>query len=162
MSEFTGAVLGAQLTKLDSMLAQLRQNAEAIYSGIKTLPGIRLRQRPDPDGDIGYGVYFQMKDKASRDRCIRELRMRKVPASTLTGSVLLPVEESVMNKRARHPDWPSFSSPQGKQIKYGPDSCRQTLEIFDCFVQVRIGAKYTQRINDYIIEAIRQVHQLVV
>jgi len=161
MNEFTGAVLGAQLTKLDSMVAQLRQNAEAIYSGIKTLPGIRLRHRPDPDGDIGYGVYFQMKDKASRDRCIRELRMRKVPASTLTGSVLLPVEESVINKRARHPDWPSFSSPQGKQIKYGPDSCRQTLEIFDCFVQVRIGAKYTQRINDYIIDAIRQVYQLL-
>ena len=161
MSEFTGAVLGAQLTKLDSMLAQLRQNAEAIYSGIKTLPDIRLRRRPDPDGDIGYGVYFETKDKASRDRCIRELRRRKVPASTLTGSVLLPTEESVINKRARHPDWPSFSSPQGKEIKYGPDSCRGTLEIFDRFVQVRIGAKYTQRINDYIIDAIRQVHHLL-
>ncbi len=156
MSEFTGAVLGAQLTKLDSMLAQLRQNAEAIYSGIKTLPGIRLRRRPDPDGDIGYGVYFETKDKASRDRCIRELRRRKVPASTLTGSVLLPIEESVINKRARHRDWPSFNSPQGKEIKYGPESCRQTLEIFDRFVQVRIGAKYTQRVNDYVIDAIRQ------
>lgn len=156
MSEFTGAVLGAQLTKLNSMLAQLRQNAEAIYSGIKTLPGIRLRRRPDPDGDIGYGVYFETKDKASRDRCIRELRRRKVPASTLTGSVLLPIEESVINKRARHRDWPSFNSPQGKEIKYGPESCRQTLEIFDRFVQVRIGAKYTQRVNDYVIDAIRQ------
>jgi len=161
MNEFTGAVLGAQLTKLDSMVAQLRQNTEAIYNGIKELPGISLRQRPDPDGDIGYGVYFQMKDKASRDRCIRELRKRKVPASTLTGSVLLPIEESVINKRARHPDWPSFSSPQGKEIKYGPESCRQTLEIFDRFVQVRIGAKYTQRINDYIIDAIRQVYGLL-
>jgi 8-amino-3,8-dideoxy-alpha-D-manno-octulosonate transaminase len=158
MNEFTGAVLGAQLAKLDSMLAQLRQNAEAIYSGIETLPGIRLRRRPDPDGDIGYGVYFETKDKASRDRCIQQLRKRKVPASTLTGSVLLPIEESVINKRARHSDWPSFNSPQGKEIKYGPESCRQTLEIFDRFVQVRIGAKYTQRINDYIIDAIRQVH----
>jgi 8-amino-3,8-dideoxy-alpha-D-manno-octulosonate transaminase len=161
MSEFTGAVLGAQLTKLDSMLAQLRQNAEAIYSGIKTLPSIRLRRRPDPDGDIGYGVYFETKDKASRDRCIRELRRRNVPASTLTGSVLLPVEESVINKRARHRNWPSFNSPQGKEIKYGPESCRQTLEIFDRFVQVRIGAKYTQRINDYVIDAIRQVYDLL-
>jgi 8-amino-3,8-dideoxy-alpha-D-manno-octulosonate transaminase len=158
MSEFTGAVLGAQLSKLDTMLAQLRRNAEAVYNGIETIAGIRLRHRPDPEGDIGYGVYFEMKDKAVRNRCIRELRKRKVPASTLTGSVLLPVHESVINKRTRHPDWPSFNSPQGKKIKYGPDSCRQTLGIFDRFVQVRIGAKYTQRINDYIIDAIRQVY----
>jgi len=158
MNEFTGAVLGAQLSKLDSMLTQLRGNAEAIYNGIKNLTGIRLRHRPDPKGDIGYGVYFEMKDKAARDRCIQELRKRKVPASTLTGSVLLPIEESVMNKRTRHVDWPSFNSPEGKKIKYGPDSCRQTLEIFDRFVQVRVGAKYTQRINDYIIDAIHQVY----
>jgi 8-amino-3,8-dideoxy-alpha-D-manno-octulosonate transaminase len=158
MSEFTGAVIGAQLSKLDSMLAQLRSNAHAIYNGIKSLPGISLRYRPDPDGDIGYGVYFETKDKASRDLCIRQLRQRKVPASTLTGSVLLPVQESIINKRARHPNWPSFNSPEGKKIKYGPDSCRQTLDIFDRFVQVRVGAKYTQRINDYIIDTIRRTY----
>ena len=159
MSEFTGAVLGAQLSKLDTMLAQLRRNAESIYNGIKNLAGIRLRHRPCPEGDIGYGVYFEMKDKAVRNRCIQELRKRRIPASTLTGSVLLPVHESVMNKRTRHPDWPSFNSPEGKKIKYGPDCCRQTLDIFDRFVQVRVGAKYTQRINDYIIDAIRQVYK---
>ena len=159
MSEFTGAVLGAQLTKLDSMVSQLRGNAEAIRSGIKNLPGIRLRHRPDPEGDIGYGVYFEMKDKAARNRCIGQLRKRRVPASTLTGSVLLPVAESVMNKRTRHRDWPSFNSPEGKKIQYGPDSCRKTLEIFDGFVQVRVGVKYTQRINDYIIDTVRGVYK---
>jgi 8-amino-3,8-dideoxy-alpha-D-manno-octulosonate transaminase len=161
MSELTGAVLGVQLSKLDSMCAHLRRNAEAVYDGIKNLAGIRLRHRPDPEGDIGYGVYFEMKDKATRDRCIGELRKRKVPASTLTGSVLLPTAESVINKRTRHPDWPSFNSPQGRQIKYGPDSCRQTMDVFDRFVQVRIGPKYTQRINDYIIDSIRQVYDSV-
>jgi 8-amino-3,8-dideoxy-alpha-D-manno-octulosonate transaminase len=161
MNEFTGAVLGAQLSKLDTMVAQLRRNAEAVYDGVKGVPGIRMRHRPDPQGDIGYGVYFEVKDEAARNRCIEELNKRKVPASTLTGSVLLPTEESVINKRARHPDWPSFSSPQGKAIQYGPDACKQTLEIFDRFVQVRMGAKYTPRIDDYIIESIRQVHGLV-
>lgn len=159
MSEFTGAVLGAQLSKLDSMLAQLRGNANAIYDGIKNLPGIRLRHRPDPEGDIGYAVFFEMQDKAMRDRCIHELRRRKVPTSTMTGSVLLPIAESVINKRTRHPDWPSFNSPEGKKIKYGPDSCRQTLGIFDRFVQIRIGTKYNERINNYIIDNIRQVYK---
>jgi len=158
MNEFTGAVLGAQLPKLDAMVAQMRRNAGAIYEGIQNLPGIRLRQRPDPAGDIGYAVFFEMKDREGRDRCIEALRKRKVPASTLTGSVLLPVEESVIQKRARHRNWPSFNSPEGQAIQYGPGCCRQTLAVFDRFVQVRVGAKYTPRINDYIIQAIRDVY----
>jgi 8-amino-3,8-dideoxy-alpha-D-manno-octulosonate transaminase len=162
MSEFTGAVLGAQLSKLDTMLAQLRGNASTIYGGIEKLPDIRLRHRPDPKGDIGYAVFFEMKDKTTRDKCIRELRQRKIPASTMSGSVLLPVAESVINKRTRHPDWPSFNSEEGKKIKYGPDSCRQTLGIFDRFIQVRVGAKYTDRINNYIVDNIRQVYKAVV
>jgi 8-amino-3,8-dideoxy-alpha-D-manno-octulosonate transaminase len=159
MSELTGAVLGAQLTKLDTMVAHLRRNAKAIYDGIKDLPGIRLRHRPDPKGDIGYSVFFEMKDKTMRDRCIRELRESKVPAGAMSGSVLLPIQESVINKRARHPDWPSFKTPHGKKIKYGPDSCRQTLDIYDKFVQVRVGPKYTDKINDHITDAIRQVYR---
>ncbi len=159
MSEFTGAVLGAQLSKLDLIVSQLRHNAQTVYDGIENLPGIRLRHRPDPKGDIGYGVYFDMKDKATRNRCIQELRNRRVPTSTLTGSVLLPIQESVINKRTRHPNWPSFNSPEGKKIKYGPDSCRQTLDIFDRFVQVRIGPKYTKRINSHIIDSIRKVYK---
>ena len=162
MNELTGAVLGAQLSKLDTMVAQLRENAQAIYQGIEKLPDIRLRHRPDPAGDIGYAVYFQVQNKGTRDRCIQALRKQGVPASTLSGSVLLPIQESVMNKRARHPNWPSFKSPEGKKIQYGPDGCRQTLEVFDRFVQVRVGAKYTQRINDHIVDAVRQVYNTLV
>ncbi len=161
MSELTGAVLGAQLSKLDTMIATLSANGRAIYEGIKDLPGICLRHRPDPDGDIGYAVFFEMKDRATRDRCINELRERNVPAGRMSGSVLLPIQESVINKRARHPDWPSFNSPHGRKIEYGPDCCRQTLGVYDRFVQVRVGPKYTQRINDYIIDSIRDVHKSI-
>jgi len=158
MNEFTGAVLGAQLSKLDTMVRQLRSHAGVVYDGIKELAGIRLRHRPDPEGDIGYAVFFELADKDQRDRCIKALRAKGVPASTLTGSVLLPIQESVVNKRARHADWPSFNSPQGRDIQYGPESCRQTLEVFDHFVQVRIGVHYTRRVDDYLIDSIRQVY----
>ncbi|MCY2954243.1 MAG: aminotransferase class I/II-fold pyridoxal phosphate-dependent enzyme [Planctomycetota bacterium] len=161
MNEFTGAVLGAQLPKLDAMIEQMRRNAQAIYDGIKDLPGIRFRQQPDPAGDIGYALFLEMKERPARDRCLQELRKRRIPASPLAGSVLLPIAESVINKRTRHPDWPSFKSPEGKAIQYGADSCRQTLGVFDRFVQVRIGAKYTQRINEYIVSAIREVYGLI-
>jgi len=161
MSEFTGAVLGAQLPKLNTMIAGLRRAADAAGDGIKDLPGIRLRKRPDPQGDLGYAVYFELENKAARDRCIGELRKRKIPAGTLSGSVLLPIHESVMGKQTRHPRWPSFTSPEGRAIKYGPDSCRQTLGIFDRFVQVRMGPKYTEQMTDRIVAAIREVYPMV-
>jgi 8-amino-3,8-dideoxy-alpha-D-manno-octulosonate transaminase len=157
MNEFSGAVLGAQLPKLNEMVGRLQQHARTVYHGIESLPGIRLRYRPDPDGDIGYAVFFEVKDKAARDRSIQTLRERNIPASTLSGSVLLPIEESVINKRCRHPAWPSFTDGPGREIRYGPESCPRTLEIFDRFVQVRIGSNYTPRIDDYLVEQIRAI-----
>ncbi len=157
MNELTGAVLGGQLPKLDRMLADLRRHANAIYAGIRDLPGIRLRHQPDPAGDIGYSVFFEMRDRATRDRCLEKLRGLKVPASTLGGSVLLPTEESVIQKRARHPAWPAFRSPEGQAIRYGPETCPQTLELFDRFVQVRVGPKFTERVDQYLVDCIRQV-----
>jgi hypothetical protein len=152
-------VLGAQLPKLDRMIADLRQHAGAVSAGIRDLPGMRLRQQPDPAGDIGYGVFSEMKDKAARDRTIQELRRLNVPASTLGGSVLLPIEESVIQKRTRHPAWPSFQSPEGKAIAYGRAACEQTLEVYDRFIQVRMGSKFTERIDQYLAESIRKVWQ---
>lgn len=162
MSELTGAVLGAQLPKLDSMIAAMRRNADSVRRGIQDLPGIRPRQRPDPAGDIGYAVYFETANRELRDGCIRELRRRGVPASTLTGSVLLPVQESVIRKRMRHPDWPSFKTASGKAIRYGPETCPKTIEILDRFVQIRIGPKYTDRINRHLVDNIREVHGEIV
>lgn len=161
MSEFTGAVLLAQLPKLDGMIASLRQNADAVREGLRRLPGIKMRRRPDPKGDLGYAVYLELGGKGPRDRCIAQLREKGIPASTLTGSVLLPVQESVINKVTRHPDWPSFRSEQGRNLKYGADCCRQTLELFDRFVQIRIGPKYTQAMTDRIIDAVTEVYPLV-
>jgi 8-amino-3,8-dideoxy-alpha-D-manno-octulosonate transaminase len=156
MSELTAAVAGAQLPKLNAMIRALRHHAAAIRDGICDLPGIRLRHQPDPDGDVGYAVYFELDSRAQRDRCIAALRQQFVPASTLTGSVLLPIQDSVVRKRARHPDWPSFTSPEGRAIEYGPDCCAQTLELFDRFVQIRVGARYTTRIDDHIVAQIRE------
>jgi 8-amino-3,8-dideoxy-alpha-D-manno-octulosonate transaminase len=161
MSEFTGAVMDAQLPKLDTMLTNLRRVAAAVHDGIKDLPGIQLRKQPDPKGDIGYGIYFELENKQARDRCIDELRKRKIPAGTLTGSVLLPIHPGVMNKQTPHRNWPSFSSPEGQAIKYGPECCRQTLGIFDRFVLVRMGPKYTNRMVERIVAAIREVYPTV-
>ncbi|HQH71672.1 MAG TPA: DegT/DnrJ/EryC1/StrS family aminotransferase [bacterium] len=158
LNEFTGAVLDAQLPKLDTMIQDMRRNAQAIADGIKDLPGLRWRKQPDPEGDTGYAVGIEVKNREARDRFISELHKWKVPAATLVGSVLLPLEESVINKQVRHPNWPSFNSPEGNAIQYGPECCRQTLDVFDRFVLIRVGPKYTEAMNKQIIAAVREIH----
>jgi 8-amino-3,8-dideoxy-alpha-D-manno-octulosonate transaminase len=157
MSELTGAVVGAQLPKLPAMIERLREHAGVIRAGIGSLPGLRLRRLPDPAGDIGYAVHFEVANRSQRDRCIAALRQRHIPASPLSGSVLLPIQDSVVHKRTRHPDWPSFTSAEGRAIQYGPDACAQTLELFDRFVQIRVGANYTSRIDQYIVAQVMEV-----
>lgn len=161
MSELTGAVLGAQLPKLDAMIAGLRRAADGVREGIKDLPGVRFRKRPDPKGDQGYAVYLEMKDRKARDDCIDGLRQRGIPAGTLSGSVMLPLQKSVINKQTGHPKWPSFNSPEGRAIQYGRECCRQTIAVFDRFVQVRMGPKYTDRMVERIVAAIRDVYPRV-
>jgi 8-amino-3,8-dideoxy-alpha-D-manno-octulosonate transaminase len=161
MNEFVGAVLGEQLPKLDVMRAGLKRAFNAVLAGIKDLPGIKLRKQPDADGDLGYAVYIEMPSKEKRDRCIAELSKRRIPTGTMSGSVLLPAARSVIEKQTRHPNWPSFTSPEGRAMKYGRECCPKTIGVFDRFVQVRMGPKYTEPMTDRIVAAIREVWSVV-
>ena len=162
MSEFTGAVLKGQLQKLETICSGLRRNARKVREGIADLPGLKLRKTPDQDGDLGVTVFLDMDTRERRDRFLRALRAEGIAARGPGGSAILPTKERIENKLTIHPNWPSFNSPEGKKIQYGPDSCRQTLDVFDRFVQIRVGAKYTQRINDHIIDAVRQAYNTLV
>jgi dTDP-4-amino-4,6-dideoxygalactose transaminase len=52
MTELEGAVLLAQLRRLDYIRARLRANRDIVAAGIRELPGIEFRELPDPDGDL--------------------------------------------------------------------------------------------------------------
>jgi dTDP-4-amino-4,6-dideoxygalactose transaminase len=51
MNELTGAVALAQLHKLDSILAVLREKKSKFKALISDVPGVRFRKLPDPSGD---------------------------------------------------------------------------------------------------------------
>lgn len=161
MNEFSGGVLLAQIKKLDRMVQDQRGNAHIIREGIKSLKGITFRHQPDPSGDIGYCIGIKMETKSKRDRCIDELQKLGVSSGPLGGSVLLPIQDSVIHKHVRHPNWPSFRTPEGKAIQYGSDSCRQTLDVYNTYVLLRIGPKYTAYDNQRIIDTFKKVYAKV-
>lgn len=65
MTELEGAVLLAQLGKLDRIREHLRQNRDVVRSMIQSLPGIGFREAPDTDGDLATHLVITFPDAAS-------------------------------------------------------------------------------------------------
>ena len=160
MSEFTGAVLRAQLRKLDRIVVDFREKADRVTKGIQDLPGIQFRKSNDPAGAVGSAVYFRAAGKAQRDRFIRALEAENVPAMTMEGSVILPVVPYVQQKQNPNMDasWPSFSSPGAKALHYGASCCPRSLAIYDRYVGVPMDPQYSDQDVADIIAAVRKVY----
>ncbi|MBI3681765.1 MAG: DegT/DnrJ/EryC1/StrS family aminotransferase [Acidobacteria bacterium] len=161
MSEFTGGVLLAQLRKLDKIVAAVRANAGFVHDGIRDLPGLRLRHRPDPAGELGTGVFFDFSTKARCDRFLAAMKAENVAASRPGGSVILPTLPHVVARQTLHPAWPAFQTPRGKAIRYGAESCPRTIDILSRFSGVLMDPKFSKRDLEDVVAAIRKVHPAV-
>lgn len=158
MNEFTGAVLGAQLKKLDTICKRVRANALVVREGIADLPGLKLRKSHDREGDIGVGVFLDLGSHARREKYLKAMSAEGVPASPPGGSVILPTAERIEKKVTIHPDWPSFQSPEGKAIRYGAACCPRTIDILGRHAGVMIDPNFSDEDLKDIVRAIRKVH----
>lgn len=157
MNEFTGAILVAQLQKLETITKALRTNFAKVRQGIADLPGIKLRRTPDLEGDLGVSAFLDLGTSQRRAKYLRAMAAEGVPASPPGGSAILPASPWIEAKSTVHPAWPSFQSAEGKAIRYGADTCPRTNDIIGRFAGVMIGPKFSEEdIND-IIKAIRKV-----
>jgi len=161
MNEFTGGVLLAQLRKLDRIVGSVRANGARVYEGIRDLDGLKLRRLPDPEGELGTGVFFDLGSKARCDRFLAAMKAENVTASRPGGSVILPTLPHVAAKKTGRAAWPSFQSDRGKLLRYGPESCPRTIDILGRFGGVLMDPKYTRRDLDDIVAAIRKVYPAV-
>jgi len=158
MNEFTGAVLKAQLEKLETICGKLRANSRFVRDGISDLPGIKLRKSPDIEGDIGVAVYLDLGNRARRDRFLRALRAEGVSAVGPVGSVILPIDKRIENKATVHREWPSFRSQRGQEIRYGAECCPRTIDIINRFGGVIMDPNFTEDELKDIVRAIRKVY----
>ena len=162
MNEFTGGVLLAQIRKLDTIIGDVRRNARRVYRGITDLPGTHPRRLPDPDGELGTGVFLGFRTKELRDRYVQAMKAEGVPVSPPAGSVILPVVPEIEQKVTVTPRWPSFSSERGKSIRYGQECCPRTIDILSRFAGVMMSPKYTSQDTDDAVAAVRKVYPAIV
>ncbi len=158
MSEFTGGVLLAQLRKLDRIVAAVRGNARVVYEGIRDLPSLKPRRLPDPQGELGTGVFLDFGSKARADRFLAAMKAENIPASKPGGSVILPTLPHIIAKKTIHPQWPTFQTARGKSIQYGPATCPKTIDILQRYAGVLMDPKFTRQDLDDIVKAIRKVY----
>jgi dTDP-4-amino-4,6-dideoxygalactose transaminase len=157
MSEFTGGVLLAQLKKLDTIIGSLRAHAKKVYEGITDLPDLHLRHRPDPDGDLGTGIWLGFPSQEFCNKFLAAMRTENVPAGPPGAVALVPLHPAVEQKLTTHPNWPSFSSERGRSMRYGAECCPQTTAIQRRFAGVALDPKYTRHDIDDIVAAVRKV-----
>ncbi len=157
MNEFTGAIMWAQLQKLETICSRLRANAAKVRAGIADLPGLKLRTSTDPEGDLGSTVFLDMGTRQRRDRFLSALTAEGVAGSAPGGSVDLPAHPRVEQKATAHPAWPSFTSPQGRALRYGADCCPRTTEILGRTGGVVLDPNYSEADLADIVRALRKV-----
>ncbi len=161
MNEFTGGVLLTQLRKLDTIAGAVRANAGRVYGGIRDLPGVRLRKLPDPEGELGTGIFIGFRTSGERQRYAEAMRAENVPVSSPGGSVVLPVVPEIENKVTVAPGWPSFQTERGKAIRYGRECCPRTIDILSRFAGVMMDPKFTERDTADAVAAIRKVYPAI-
>src|SRR5207245_6153539 len=76
MIELAGAVLLAQLRKLDGIRTRLRENKRLFKSRISDLPGLAFRDLPDPDGDLATHLVVLFPDAGMARQVVGELNSR--------------------------------------------------------------------------------------
>lgn len=161
MNEFTGAVLLGQIRKLPRVASDIRAASRRVYDGIRDLPGIEFRGLPDPAGELGSGVYIGFSGKPQRDRFLELMRAENVPGGGPSGSVILPAQEHIIAKRAPHPKWPTWNSPEGKAVRYGAELFPKTVAVLERFGGVPLDPKYSESDTRDIVAAIRKVYPRV-
>ncbi len=161
MNEFSGAVLLAQIRKLPKVVGDIRAVARRVYEGVADLKHLELRGLPDPSGELGSAVFLGFAGKTQRDRFVDAMKAENVPVSPPSGSVLLPVQPHIIAKRATHPNWPTWTSPEGRAVRYGVETCPKSAAILDRFAGVSLDPKFTEADTRDIVNAIRKVHPVV-
>ena len=159
MNEETGAVLCAQVRKLETAIENHRRKHQYVTEKIKNLRGIKLRPSNDPDGDINISLDLLLPTKDLRDRFIKAMTAENVPMDVgIQGTRNLPTMGYIEDKVAPHPQWPSFNTPRGKAMRYGAACCPRSIDLKNRYASLYIGPKWTDEDLDDVVKAVTKVH----
>jgi len=81
MTELSGAVLGAQVRKLDQITSHLRANKAIVKDMLEEVPVIGFRELTDPEGDLATHLVVVLPTKTMADAVVEEVGSRTLAES---------------------------------------------------------------------------------
>jgi 8-amino-3,8-dideoxy-alpha-D-manno-octulosonate transaminase len=159
MNELTAAVALAQLRKLEGLRAHCRALQSRVVSRIAGLPGIQMRNIPDPTGDSGFEIYFFLHEAPLAVAFTQRLRELNVSCSKGTATYCHYTRDYCRLGLAHNPEASPFAS-QGNMPApgYREEDFPRTNELIKRYVALPVGALYTVEDADYIADCVCLVH----
>jgi dTDP-4-amino-4,6-dideoxygalactose transaminase len=164
MSELTGAVMLAQLGRLDPLTAAMRRNQKRIIAGIKEAPGIKLRPVNDPAGDVGICLMFYLDDPHKVPKFVEALRAEGVAAAGVYNSGIPDWHiyahwKHIIEKKTPTPEGCPWTCPYhtSPPVEYTVDMNPKTLDYLSRVVHIDIPAQLTDSDCDMIAVGINKV-----
>ncbi len=164
MSEITGAVMLAQLSRLDKLLSLMRRNQARILEGIKGTEGIKVRPVNDSQGDVGICLMFYLRDSSKVNKFVQALQAEGVDATGVYNSGIPDWHiyahwNHVIEKKTPTPKGCPWTCPfhKGEEVKYSADMNPNTLEYLSRVVHLDIPSQLTLEECDMISKGINKV-----
>ena len=164
MSELTGAVLLAQLSKLDNLLALMKRNQSRIIDKIKDTKGIKVRPVNDPDGDAGICLMFYLDNKDKVQTFAEALKAEGVNAAGVFNSGIPDWHiyahwKHIIEKKSPTGEGCPWTCPyhKGEPVQYSADMNPNTLEYLGRIIHIDIPSQMTVEDCDMVAAAIKKV-----
>ncbi|MHB9038692.1 MAG: DegT/DnrJ/EryC1/StrS family aminotransferase [Armatimonadota bacterium] len=165
MSELTGAVMLAQLAKLDRLLDAMRENKNRIKRQISGLKGIAFRKLNDESGEAAICLMFMLDDASKVTPFVDALKAEGVDAAGVYNKGIPDWHiyshwKQIIEKKTPTADGCPYSCPHYKgdaPSRYSVNMCPQTNEILSRTVHLDIPSQLTGEDCDMIALGIRKV-----
>lgn len=164
MSELTGAVMLAQLNRLDGLLALMRSHQKRILMGIEGVNGVKPRPVNDAEGDAAVCLMFYLDSADKVGSFVQALKAEGVDAAGVFNSGIPDWHiyahwKHVIQKKTPNEIPCPWGCPyhKGEEVEYSVDMNPKTLEYLGRVVHLDIPAQLTDEDCDSIAHAIRKV-----
>lgn len=164
MTELQGAVMLAQLRKLDGLLADMRRNRAMLKATIEEVAarkGITFRSENDPAGDAAICLIFYLPDAARANRVAEALEAEGVNAWVMyrpdrPDYHIYPHWTPIMRQRVWHPNGGPWRWHEG-DLQYTPDMCPRTLDLLGRAIHIDISPDLTSENIEELAEGLNKV-----
>lgn len=164
MAELTGAVVGVQLGRLDSLIERMRKNKKRIKDAISGIKEIRFRRLNDPEGDTAIALFFSLPTVEFTEKFAEALKAEGVSANSVYDKGIPDWHiyshwEMIINKWTPTPEGCPYNCPyyKGPEIKYSVGMLPRTSDLLSKSIQIDIPPQLTEEDCDMIAEGVHKV-----